>query len=204
MNTKTHKKCPRCKDVLPRSEFGIRTDGYSRSKCDLCEVEAARDRRAANPQAAVDAVKRYGKKNPDKVRAWARNSYARNPEARKAKVREYQKAHPEETRRTKTINGNKRRLKKDAGHVPVWVVRELFALFNNLCAYCKAAPAQHVDHIMPLSKGGEHIPTNIAPACAHCNLTKSARLPLEFEALTGHDVQGVINMVSNKFGSKPN
>lgn len=36
-----------------------------------------------------------------------------------------------------------------------------------------------LDHVMPLSKGGHHIETNVACCCRSCNLKKSDRTPLD-------------------------
>lgn len=33
---------------------------------------------------------------------------------------------------------------------------------------------------MPLSRGGTHTLEDVRPSCAHCNLTKSNKLPEEF------------------------
>lgn len=41
------------------------------------------------------------------------------------------------------------------------------------CVYCDA-PAEHLDHVHPLSRGGEDVESNILPACASCNLSKGA------------------------------
>lgn len=41
------------------------------------------------------------------------------------------------------------------------------------CAYCNA-PATHMDHVVPLSKGGSDVEHNCLPACQRCNLTKGA------------------------------
>ena len=38
----------------------------------------------------------------------------------------------------------------------------------------------HVDHIVPLSKGGEHQEWNLVIACAPCNLAKGACDAAEF------------------------
>ena len=39
------------------------------------------------------------------------------------------------------------------------------------CAYC-GQPAEHLDHITPLSRGGIDHPSNWQPLCATCNLSK--------------------------------
>jgi 5-methylcytosine-specific restriction endonuclease McrA len=49
---------------------------------------------------------------------------------------------------------------------------EIFARWGNLCCYCDA-PAEHLDHVHALSKGGADAAHNLVPACAPCNLTKS-------------------------------
>lgn len=50
---------------------------------------------------------------------------------------------------------------------------------NDPCVYC-GAPCEHIDHIVPFSKGGETDWTNLAPTCAKCNLRKSTKSLLEF------------------------
>lgn len=46
--------------------------------------------------------------------------------------------------------------------------------YKGICQYCGASNARHVDHIMPLSKGGADALENVTLACAGCNLRKSA------------------------------
>lgn len=58
----------------------------------------------------------------------------------------------------------------------------IFARWGNRCAYCDA-PAEHADHVHPLSRGGDDVEANILPACAKCNLTKSDKMLWEW-ALT--------------------
>lgn len=42
---------------------------------------------------------------------------------------------------------------------------------------------RHVDHVMPLSKGGLHTAGNLAISCAKCNESKKDKLPQEVGAL---------------------
>ena len=37
----------------------------------------------------------------------------------------------------------------------------------------------HLDHYMPLSKGGAHSISNVVWSCAACNLTKNNKLPIK-------------------------
>lgn len=56
------------------------------------------------------------------------------------------------------------------------VRRAVFAVWNGICAYCKDAPASHVDHIIPRSLGGVDDYDNYAAACSRCNLRKGANM----------------------------
>ncbi|MCK4792038.1 MAG: HNH endonuclease [Desulfobacteraceae bacterium] len=42
---------------------------------------------------------------------------------------------------------------------------------------------RHVDHIIPLSKGGKHTASNLAIACESCNLSKYNKMPSEIGIL---------------------
>ncbi|TVR25346.1 MAG: HNH endonuclease [Ilumatobacter sp.] len=56
--------------------------------------------------------------------------------------------------------------------------RGVFARDDHRCQYC-GAPADSIDHVMPRSRGGEHIWENVAAACRPCNLSKRDRTPDE-------------------------
>jgi 5-methylcytosine-specific restriction endonuclease McrA len=46
------------------------------------------------------------------------------------------------------------------------------------CIYCGEKKPLTMDHIIPLSKGGEHVKSNIVPACRSCNAKKGAKIVL--------------------------
>lgn len=169
------------------------------SRCREClRVEAA-ELRAKKPELQKAADAKYRKRHPEKYKAVQKKSkaqyYAKNAEVLKVKIKAWGAANPEKVRLAKKLNKGKRRAKVKGNHVPSWVVRRLFDLFERQCAYCRNSPAVHLDHIMPLAKGGEHKIENLAPACARCNQSKNARLPEEFEKVSGYNVQAVINKV---------
>lgn len=61
-------------------------------------------------------------------------------------------------------------------------VARLFAAQRGLCAYCRKSIRHfyHVDHIIPISKGGTNWPRNLQLLCVPCNLHKHAKDPLDF------------------------
>jgi 5-methylcytosine-specific restriction endonuclease McrA len=52
--------------------------------------------------------------------------------------------------------------------------RDVVDFYRGLCAYCDRL-WEHQDHVVPLARGGKHALSNLVPACAKCNLRKSAK-----------------------------
>lgn len=52
--------------------------------------------------------------------------------------------------------------------------RAIFARDGGRCVYCGAV-ANSVDHVIPRSRGGEHVWENVVAACRRCNHVKSDR-----------------------------
>ena len=47
--------------------------------------------------------------------------------------------------------------------------------FEHCCAYCGCSGDLEVEHVVPISKGGQHHLGNIVPACHPCNSNKRTR-----------------------------
>ena len=78
---------------------------------------------------------------------------------------------------------NRRAAKKGApGRIAKGRVEQLLRLQRGRCPVCKKkfGRTYHLDHIYPLSRGGEHHALNIQLLCASCNLSKGANDPLVF------------------------
>lgn len=65
------------------------------------------------------------------------------------------------------------------------LIRAIYMLASSsekkTCYYCQkdfTCPV-HVDHVIPLAKGGPHSIENLCLACPKCNVTKNAKLPHE-------------------------
>lgn len=55
--------------------------------------------------------------------------------------------------------------------------RRLVNRFNGCCAYCnQVARPVHMDHVIPLARGGRHAIGNVLPACGRCNKSKHVML----------------------------
>jgi 5-methylcytosine-specific restriction endonuclease McrA len=71
---------------------------------------------------------------------------------------------------------SKRRKAQMRGSVAIQVtarqIRARFAQFDHRCAYCGSGGDLHIEHVVPISKGGPHSMGNIIPACKDCNFSK--------------------------------
>jgi 5-methylcytosine-specific restriction endonuclease McrA len=76
-----------------------------------------------------------------------------------------------------------RRLVKQSGSVTANDIELQFKSQNGRCWHCGkkiSSDNYHLDHLVPLARGGKHDPRNIVISCPHCNLSKGAKLPQEW------------------------
>jgi 5-methylcytosine-specific restriction endonuclease McrA len=105
-----------------------------------------------------------------------RERYASDPEYRekilKRNIRNNQKESAKERKRLAVIKrrtlifGNKFSLTKKE-----WEV--ILNTFNHRCAYCGEEGKMEMDHVIPISKGGQTTKENIVPCCRSCNSKKN-------------------------------
>lgn len=112
--------------------------------------------------------------------AGERRAYARKQQAR------YRQEHPSAGVAWLQVNPDyhrlaqaKRRTRKRSGGVFVVTDRDIARLLERWryrCAYCGTQTRLHLDHVVPLARGGRHSIGNLLPACQACNQSKNARL----------------------------
>lgn len=76
--------------------------------------------------------------------------------------------------------------KRGVAPLPLIAVEYLTEEFEGRCAYCPA-PATTWDHVVPVVRGGDTTPLNIAPACSTCNSSKRDRNVWAWLAATGRE-----------------
>ena len=149
--------------------------------------------RAAHPEKAkawratnIERVRARdrARRNPEKANAASRAWAARNAEAERARVKAYQAAHPDMARES-----NHRRRARKFGRYYVRIMRAHLQFLreaqDHCCRYCHrplVKGATHLDHRIPLVRGGAHAPDNVCLSCASCNLRKHAMTETEFLA----------------------
>ena len=83
----------------------------------------------------------------------------------------------------------RRRSRAKVDRLPRGTVQKVGALQRWTCIVCRCdlrKSGYHMDHNMPLAKGGAHSPHNIQLLCPTCNVRKSAKHPVDFMQERGY------------------
>ena len=83
-----------------------------------------------------------------------------------------------------SLHRYKARKKSSGGSFTVEDIKDLYATQGGRCYYCRIdiEAGYHIDHMLPISRGGTNGPENLALACAPCNLSKHTKTAEEFIA----------------------
>ena len=183
-----NKVCAHCKVKKPLSGYHVSRatkDGLVYI-CKECAIEEAGKWAAENVERANETKRRWAAENPEKAREASRKYYRNNIESRLEYFRElyknnrevmlargklWRQANPDIVR----AQGERRRAREaNVFSGPKPTIEELLAMQNGKCAYCRTtSPEQwHMDHVIPISKGGPDTADNVVAACASCNTSK--------------------------------
>lgn len=113
----------------------------------------------------------YGRANRDKNNEASRRYRLNNPDKARETQRKQALKHPE---RGKIRQARRRALVRQNG-VFLVTEKDVAKMLNKPCAYC-GAESVHIDHVIPIARGGVHSVGNLVGACRRCNLRKSSKL----------------------------
>lgn len=186
IRTDIGKSCTKCNVFKPFSEFAKNNqsfDGY-RPCCKACN-------NARN--------KEYAKKNKEKIKNKKHNYYLENKETITNRTKEYYQENKEyykdyqikyrEENYDILYNLTVKRRSYDF-HVEFTPLqrKKIIERDNYTCQYCgikvhdrrngnwNTFDKAHIDHIIPISKGGNSEPNNLQVLCRTCNLSKSNKV----------------------------
>lgn len=175
--------CSRQRTAARREKRIVDNDGdkvFAGLKCDICNgqdryttsgacVTCCKKQRQARYQNDPDKARTQNRiwkeLNPDRYRELGREWYRNHPESRKAK---------DHRRRALIVGCEGSHTRQD--------IEGLYKKQKGRCVICfvKLNKKYHMDHVVPLSKGGTNWISNIQLTCKACNLRKGAKDPIDY------------------------
>lgn len=111
-----------------------------------------------------------------------RERYKRNKAAYLRRSKAWAKANPEHAQASTHNTSVRKRYPEQYASTDITVeaLRDWLKLKRNTpCRYC-LEPATYIDHVIPLSAGGQHVWANIQILCEFCNMAKNNFSEKEF------------------------
>lgn len=166
----------------PAVAFIRPSDGKRR--CGPCKREYGAKWHVANPERTHEYSARWRAAHPEGDREHGRTWHEAHPEYAREHAAKWIAANPER-RRTNNRNHAARRRARIAQVLATLTPQEWEAILEAAgyaCVYCGATEHITQDHLVPISRGGDHTANNVAPACDSCNSQKHTKTVAEFLA----------------------
>lgn len=195
----TTKICSRCKQEKQLSEYSSdkRLKDGKKSYCIDCNKLRLKEWRSKNKEHVKaytknnsNKIKEYYLANKEKIDSYRQKYFKDNAiEIKKKKAQYYYNNYEKlysirRTEHRKILSRNvcnKRRSKINCSAISKFEIKKIIDSYKN-CYWCNCElnGKYHIDHYIPLSKGGEHSIENIVISCPKCNLSKNAKNPYEY------------------------
>ena len=193
--------CCVCKSDKSESEFSKRSGraGGLRYDCKSCQSEYRKKWYRENAEAERAKVATYQAAHPEKVIEWEQRRKADPVRAAERKVRSAARwlTAPESVKEANRVRASawvKANRERAQAHVRNSMMRHragkrlvlpaddwlmCLQVFDRRCAYCMSHESVcgrlHQEHVVPVSRGGEHSSDNVVPACRSCNFRKHTK-----------------------------
>jgi 5-methylcytosine-specific restriction endonuclease McrA len=146
----------------------------------LCE-ELKKEAKAA--KAREVSRKQRAKMSPEDRKEYDQARYKRQKVAFNRRSKEWAQENPHKSQASVHQTTIKKRYPNAWGDTDI-VTSELSEWLkenrDNPCQYC-SDPSTHIDHIKPLSRGGQHRWINIELICSTCNMAKGTKSKDEYK-----------------------
>ena len=187
----------RNRDRIIEKSRKYRLDNLDRVK------ETKRKYHVKNKEEIVRKVTEWQKTNRDKVlgykRKHNRRRYESNPDFERSRSLEYRsrnletcrlRCHEYKQNNPDVVRSHHQKRRANLAGAAVGDIKEILYWENSwrsnkscVCFWCGKTSKTgdcHADHIIPISRLGEHVLSNLVVSCSKCNQSKHAKSPCEF------------------------
>lgn len=156
------------------------TSERKRLGCVQCNRERAKAWYWNNKPQALARRSAYRAAHPEQYREYGAKFRSLFPERKKASSTKWQENNP--IKRAASEQRRRARKRQVGGQFTECDVVRLLIAQSGRCEWCNACLDEkfHIDHIVPISRGGGNDAANICLSCPSCNIKKGAKLPSEF------------------------
>lgn len=186
--------CTKCAEVKPAirrffhgNKKGLRTD------CAECNTDRVKAYYQDNREEIIRKTVEYQRGSPRRIAYMAEylpKWHELHPTYRRDRIRRYREEKRRDPEwRVKELASRRayqaKRLAMKAASGGEYTADEILQMYDDqegLCAYCETPlfGTYHVDHMVPISRGGSSYWTNLAIACPTCNIRKHSKTAEEF------------------------
>jgi 5-methylcytosine-specific restriction endonuclease McrA len=141
-------------------------------------LERSKQRRESKKELLADSDRKYYEFNKDKIKERSKQYRVTN----KNEIAQYKLQYYKNNPMVRRIDSHRHRakIKEVGGKLSKGIATKLLNLQKGKCRICKikiTPKRMHLDHIIPITKGGPNTDNNIQLLCPTCNLKKGAKLP---------------------------
>ena len=177
------RKCSVCgQNKIATTEFFYRHRNGLHSKCKIC-YNLYQSEKAKSPEYIAKRRARLLSQN-EHIKQRQRKYWAKNAKKLRAYHSAYDRSRPDKA----LARVHRRRARKLNNGVGVYTRQNVLERYGNICLICNlpidlsisgkpGSPGWenglHIDHILPISKGGPDTLENVRPTHGKCNLTRT-------------------------------
>lgn len=207
----TEKFCHKCQTLKPVGQFSrnkTKKDGYA-TQCKTCCAEYSKEYTREHKDEKKEYDIQYYIDHKEERRQYRGEYYRKNKETSVNKTTQYQREHPIQkaiyrkrynqthTAQIRAYNHARRGLENNAeGTHTAQETKNLFYEQRGICFWCDTqlinpftrdgeGKKAHLDHVIPLVRGGSNWISNLRWTCQFCNHSKGYKLPSEWTGSNG-------------------
>jgi CRISPR/Cas system Type II protein with McrA/HNH and RuvC-like nuclease domain len=166
-----HRWCKPCANLNRRQS-------YLRNRDKVIARQREYDQRNQEKQSA--RMREWRQRNKEKVSEMNREWYQKNRDRQRPYQREWQRRWRDANREAVRLKWRLREnLVRSTGSVSPQYIEQQYQHQGGRCYWCSKLVENdyHVDHVIPVSRGGTNTPGNLVITCPFCNRSKGNRLP---------------------------